>query len=361
MLLGLVALAVVAVYVVTGTDWGRERVRRKAESMIASMVHGNVKIGRLSGNLLIGMTVHDFSITDTSGAPFAAVESFTATYSIVSLLRKHVWIEDAVIVRPLVVLDRPPNGKWNWQWIIRRDTTKRSTPHKIAWGDWVRFSDAKVVNGQLIVRTPWKPSSGLNAAARDSVIREALAGKSRLMIQQVRGGFQKTVQLDSVNGTFPLLRLSEPGMKSRLLEVSSMTMNAYPFRQPGAIVRDLKGAFAFDNDSAWWKGAYVAMPRSKATGDGVYEFTSGDLTMSVHSDPASFVDMRWIYPRLPSDGRGAVDLELKWRGSVQDYLVRNADVTVGRAHGSGTIGVTLTDTVGIHDANVRGTRDCSSR
>jgi len=90
MMLGLALLAVVAVYVVTGTDWGRERVRRQAQSMITSMVHGNVKIGRPSGNLLTGMTVHDFSITDSSGAPFAAVESFTATYSIVSLLRKHV-------------------------------------------------------------------------------------------------------------------------------------------------------------------------------------------------------------------------------------------------------------------------------
>jgi len=105
MILGLALLAVVAVYVVTSTDWGRERVRRIGQSFIGSMVHGNVKIGRLSGNLLTGMTIHDFSITDSSGAPFATVESFTATYSIVSLLRKHVWIEDAVIVRPLIVLD----------------------------------------------------------------------------------------------------------------------------------------------------------------------------------------------------------------------------------------------------------------
>ena len=37
------------------------------------------------------------------------------------------------------------------------------------------------------------------------------------MIARVPGGFQKIVQLDSVNGTFPLLRLSEPGMKNRLL------------------------------------------------------------------------------------------------------------------------------------------------
>jgi translocation and assembly module TamB len=352
-MLGLALLAVVAVYVVTGTDWGRERVRRQAQSMIASMVHGNVKIGRLSGNLLTGMTVHDFSITDSSGAPFAAVESFTATYSVVSLLRKHIWIEDAVLVRPLIVLDRPPDGKWNWQRIIPRDTTKKSSSHQPTWGDWIRFSNAKVLNGQLIVRTPWKPSKGLRPAAQDSVIREALAGKSRLMIEQVRGGYQKIVQLDSVNGTFPMLRLAEPGMKTRMLTVSSTTMIAYPFRPPAAIVRDLKGAFAFTNDSAWWKGAYVAMPASKASGDGVYEFDSGDLTMSVHSAPASFADMRWIYPRLPADGRGSVDLELKWRGSVQDYLARNATITVGSARGSGSIGVTLGDTVSIHDTNLR--------
>ena len=155
MILGLVLLAVVAVYVVTSTDWGRERVRRIAQKGISSAVHGNVTIGRLSGNLLTGMTVHDFSITDSSGAPFVAVESFTATYSIVSLLRKHVWIEDAVIVRPLVVLDRPPDGKWNWQRIMRHDTTKKSSTTQPGWGDWIRFSDAKVVNGQLIVRSPW--------------------------------------------------------------------------------------------------------------------------------------------------------------------------------------------------------------
>ena len=70
MMLGLALLAVVAVYVVTGTDWGRERVRRQAQSMITSMVHGNVKIGRLSGNLLTGMTVHDFSITPSTTTAF---------------------------------------------------------------------------------------------------------------------------------------------------------------------------------------------------------------------------------------------------------------------------------------------------
>jgi len=352
-LFGLAALAVLAVYVVTGTDWGRERVRRYAQDALASVVHGNVQIGRLSGNLLMGMTAHNVAITDSAGQPFVAVESFSANYSVISLLQKRIWIANAELVRPLIVLDRPPNGRWNWQRIIPRDTTPKPASMQAGWGDWIRFTNARVVNGQLIVQTPWSPSGKLNARARDSVVREALAGKSRLRIVRVTGGFQKIVQLDSVTGAFPLLRLNEPGMKSRLLEVSTMTMKAFPFRPPPAIVRDLKGAFAFNNDSAWWKGAYVAMPASKATGDGVYAFDSGDLTMSVHSDPASFVDMRWIYPRLPANGRGSVDLKMKWRGAIQDYLVQRSDVTVGGAHGSGSVGVTFDDTLTIHDTNVR--------
>ena len=50
--------------------------------------------------------------------------------------------------------------------------------------------------------------------------------------------------------------------------------------------------------------------------------SSGDLTLSVHSDPASFADMRWVYPRLPADGRGKLDLEARsGSGAVQDYHV----------------------------------------
>src|SRR5262249_37862989 len=156
----LALLAAAAVFVLTGTDWGHERVRRIAQSTLGGIVHGKVKIGSVSGNLLTGITVHDVAITDSGGAPFVALASFKGNYSVVSLLRKHIWIQDAVLEKPLIVLDRPPNGQWNYQRIFPADTTPKPLKTAPSWGDWIRFSNAKVVGGQLIVRTPWKPSEG---------------------------------------------------------------------------------------------------------------------------------------------------------------------------------------------------------
>ena len=182
----------------------------------------------------------------------------------------------------MVVLDRPPGGKWNWQRIFRKTPHPSHRRQQAGWGDWIRFTNSTVIEGQLIVRSPWHARTILSAAARDSAERRALSGKDRLLVQRVPGGFQKVVHLDSVNARIPLLLLTEPGLDHPFAQLSSGSMLAFPFRPPAAIVRDVKGVVAFNNDSAWWKGAYAAMPRSKATGDGVYSFNSGDL----HSDAA---------------------------------------------------------------------------
>src|SRR3712207_1233295 len=96
---GLMTLAVVAVFVLTGTDWGRERVRRVIVSQLGSRAHGRVHLGRVSGNLLKGITFHNFVITDSSGAPFLAVERMSARYRILAFLKKRVALDDVMLVR----------------------------------------------------------------------------------------------------------------------------------------------------------------------------------------------------------------------------------------------------------------------
>lgn len=347
------AIAVLAVLVLSGTDWGRERVRRYAETSLGGAIHGRVRIGKLSGNLLMGLTAQGFAITDSAGNPFVSAERVQGDYSILSLLRKRIWIQNAMVTRPVVVLDRQPNGQWNWQRIFPKSTTPTPPSKQPTWGDWVSFTNSTIIDGQLIVRSPWHPRSTLRNAARDSAVRRALEGKERIVVEQVPGGFQKIVRIDSLSARAPILMIAEPGLDHQFVQLASASMKAFPFLPPAADVRDLKGVVAFNTDSAWWKNAYAALPRSKASGDGMYSFSTGDMHLKLHSDPAHFADLLWVYPRLPKNGYGKLDLKLSWVGALSDYQFTNADIWLDRAHAMGSFGITLNDSVAIHNTDVR--------
>ena len=68
-LLLLVVGVVATVFVLTNTDWGREQLRRRVVAALAGTVHGRFQVGRISGNLLKGITLHDVAIADSQPAP----------------------------------------------------------------------------------------------------------------------------------------------------------------------------------------------------------------------------------------------------------------------------------------------------
>lgn len=358
-LLGIVALAGIVVVVLTSTEWGHERVRRIALSQLQSRIHGKATIGKISGNLLSGLTIHDFAISDSTGEPFIAAQEVSARYALGALIGKKIWLQDVRLVRPLIVLDRPPGGKWNYQRIFVSDTTPQQQSTGPGFGSWIRFENVTVVDGDVIVRTPWSPGDKLTATARDSLIRDALAGHGRAMVVQAAhsyGGeppYQKVVELRALNASLPMLRLADPNEKNRYAQVASLQMTALPFRPPAAVVTDMKGNFNFNNDSLWWRGIRAAMPASRVSGDGSYAFSSGDMTLTIRGAPAALADLRWLYPRLPSEGGGSLDFAMKWKGGVQDYTARNADIAVGATTVKGDFGITMSDTFALHDTNLR--------
>ena len=199
-------------------------------------------------------------------------------------------------MRPLFVLDRPPGGKWNYQRIFVADTTQQVSTRP-GFGSWIRLENVTVVDGDLLVRTPWSPGDKLSPAARDSVIRDAMGGKTRAMVVQTAhayGGappYQKVVELRSLTASLPVLRLADPSYKNRYAEVASLQMTALPFRPPAAVVTDMRGNFQFDNDSLWWRGVRAAMPGSRVSGDGSYAFSSGDMSLTLRGAPAALADL----------------------------------------------------------------------
>jgi translocation and assembly module TamB len=352
-----IVLGATVLWIYSGTDWGHERMRVYAQNFLQKQAKGGrVHIGGITGNLLTGVEVHDFVITDTAGKPFIAVPRMTGTYGIGDLLQKRVWINNVVLERPLIVLDRGPISTWNWKRIFPRDTTPKPASRQNGWMDRLQFFEARVIDGTLVVRTPWRPSKRLNKAAADSAVRAALSGDSRLVVERVPGGYQKILRLQKVTAYLPVLRLSEPGYTYRLANIASLSMEAFPFRPPGAEVRAFTGLLPFNDDSVWWHDVRARLPDTYVRGDGTFGLSSGDLTMRAHATSTDFADMRWVYPRLPSDAKGTLDFDLKWREGMEQYIASNANVTVGPAHILGSLGVTFTDTVEIHHTNLRFTQ-----
>ncbi|HJQ19083.1 MAG TPA: translocation/assembly module TamB domain-containing protein [Gemmatimonadaceae bacterium] len=352
-LTGLIAFAFVAVLVLSGTDWGRERVRRFVIGQLQGFVHGQVTIGRISGNLLTGATIDAFAIRDSTGQPFVAAERVSARYSILQLITRKIDLRSVTLVRPLIVLDRPPGGKWNYQRIFPpSDTTKPQQVRRSGF-PWIVLHDLAVLEGHLIMRTPWKPDTTLSRAAQDSSIHEALGGGKRIMVVPVANGYQKIVELQSLTARAPLLRITQPGFHERLAQIATLHMVALPFRPPSAIVNDLIGNLRFNNDSVWWQDIAVRMPGSSLRGDGRYVFTTGDMTLAAHARPASFADFRFVFPRFPSEGGGTLDFAMEWRGTTQEYVVKNADVHTQGARLRGKFAISFADTLSIHDTDVR--------
>jgi hypothetical protein len=346
-------LAVVGLWIMTNTDFGRERSRRFVLGILQGQTHGIFKIDQLHGNLLSGATLTRVSITDSAGHPFLKADSVSLRYVLSNFLSSKLDFDDVVLYHPEVLVDRLPNGPWNYRilWPATPPPAPGDTSH--GWGSTVRLTNVTLINGFVTVRSPWSPREGLSARVRDSLLRATLSTNSRLYVVRAPGGYQKIVTIDRLNGKVPFLRWADPKYKTKYAQVASMSADVFPFRPPAAQVRALVGNFEFNDDSLWWKNASGRLPQTSLKADGVYNLNSGDMRLSLALSPAALADFAWLPIKVPHDGGGTLGMNIVWRGATQDYVMRHADLHTGGAHLTGDLGVTLTDTISYHDANVR--------
>ncbi|MES2522108.1 MAG: translocation/assembly module TamB domain-containing protein [Gemmatimonadota bacterium] len=348
-----VVLAVVAVFTLTNTDWGREQVRQRVVSALNGSAHGIVRVGRISGNMLRGLSLHDVAIADSAGAPFIALDSVRAGYGLRSLIGRKIELSDVALYRPVIVLDRQPGGLWNYERIFPGDTsTVEKDTTGVQFGDWLVFKDVRIAQGQITIRTPWQPDSALANTARDSAITVALNGDSRTTIKRVNNGFQQVQEFQRIDAKMPLLRIAHPEHPTRRIEIDSLRMLALAFAPPAADIRQLAGVVELDSDSVWFRQTTLALPASRASLDGRYSLESGDMSMRIAAEQLALNDVRFLYPELPEDGTASFGLALDWMNGTQRYIVDDLQLQTEGARASGDVGLTLGDTLHLHQTDV---------
>jgi hypothetical protein len=118
---------------ITQTQTFRERLRTAALTQLDSLVNGEVRIGRLNGDLITGFSIDSIAI-DVNDGPFLRIPRLDIAYNFFALPGKNIAIRKLTLTRPEVTFTRPRLGRWNLSDLLRRrpaDTTA-SKPF-----DWV--------------------------------------------------------------------------------------------------------------------------------------------------------------------------------------------------------------------------------
>jgi translocation and assembly module TamB len=346
-------LLLLVLLVLTGTDPGREQVRRFAVGQLNAALDGTVEIGRLEGNLLRRWRLVDVSVTDAQGRPFVAADTIATRFSLRSLLHRHIILHDVLLARATVILDQPPGEKWNFARILPEPDPDPTQP---GWGERVLFRDVTILRSRITIRSEWRPDEGLSPGERQRKIAEALDDGSRANIQRVTGGFQNVMDFRDIDARLSEVVLADPEVDRTVVDVAALRAIAQPYRPPVADVRDLAGRFHISGDSIWFPDVRARLPGSAITGRGVYHLATADLQLRLRGTPAAFEDLRWLYPQLPEEGGGDLRLSVDRRQTATRIVAEEMDVRVSEGTLAGDLRLMVGDTFRILPTDLRFSR-----
>lgn len=324
--LGLV-IAGIALYTVSNTGVGMERVRRYAIGWLTSRVDGTVRIGSFGGNgLLRGVTLRDFAIIDRRGRPFLRTDSLTIAYNWRTLVSGEIVIERATIYNPQIWFEQlPGDTMWNFQHVFpdRNRPGLPQPPRRL-----ILLHDVRIVNGAATVRLPFQKP----ADAR---------GELREVIDTVPGGIAKVMRFDSVFGDLSRVVWESPAEVGRLIDIHTLKGRGFVWHDPMHVV-GMRGTVTLRDSIVTFDVPEARLPSSRASLVGRVIMERGLNFFDVRVDSRSFVfrDLKWLYPRLPMDGGGSGVLHIQsQRPKGILWLATNARIAAPGTRVAGSFGV----------------------
>ncbi|MEP6732296.1 MAG: hypothetical protein ABJE10_16745 [bacterium] len=320
-------VGVLVVVVLANTPWGNERVRRILVSQANNRLTGTLTIGALRGNLLSGASLSNVTLLDSLNHPVFAARRVEIHYGLLAAINRRVVIHSIVLDTPVVVLDKRPGERWNFQTLVKPSTTPKDTTKKTPTPE---LSDITIRHGRFVYRRPWLPDSTLSAAKRDEAIAKALDTNARKRTVRVPGGYQRLLDYRNIDARLPAVRIAHDGQPTAV-EIGALAMLAEPYRPPAINVQSLVGTLYASKDSLWWHGAHMIMPGSKVSGDGKIGFHRSGFILDLVGAPVAFNDLRWLAPKVATSGGGNVHYRMRFVGDTAEYSISDADLKYGDA------------------------------
>ena len=306
LLLGVSASVAGLVLALVLTPPGRALLARNVELVLADVLRGDVRIGRITGSFLRDLHLERVEIRDTTGALFVQAAEADVRFRLPSILGKRYVFDRVVLVRPVVNLVRHASGRWNYEDVLKLGESK-SPPG--ARGDLIELHDVTLEDATVSLSYPW-PSKNLSPRQRDSVIAAARAVPGRL-VGMTRQGMSRMVVASGVTAHLRRLRISDPDRTKPVLIVVD-TLRA-DVSDPMVQIRDVEGVVEQRKDSLRLWLTRVKLPNTTATAEGTVTWPGGALLLDVRANATALAlaDVRFISPDLP-DMTGRATAIARW-------------------------------------------------
>jgi hypothetical protein len=296
----LCALLLIAVMVISYTQWGMDQARRIALNGLRSKVNGELEVARASGGgLLQGVVFHGVAITDTAtGKSFATVDSISVRYNGARLLLSwfgQVLLGPITLYRPQLTLAQlPGDSLWNFDRLFRTGAPGGGPATRL-----VRFDDATLVDGHIIVRRPYTDTAQGGMAER-FVLEDTPLGRVQVM------------DFQHVNAHILSFTLSQPGSGTREVRLDHLATRAHVLRTPVELT-DARGSVTIADSLIGIDIPELHFARSVAAVTGQLHRRAGGMTYDLRVDGKDLrlADLRWIDARLPEQGRAKFALHLE--------------------------------------------------
>ncbi|HEX7089616.1 MAG TPA: translocation/assembly module TamB domain-containing protein [Longimicrobiales bacterium] len=335
------AIAAIAVHVLTETQFGAERVRSFVVGQIEQRIQGEVRIGRIRpGGLLGGAAIEDFRLVGPRGEPFIRADSVRVRYDLGNLLAGRWIFRDVVLYAPAIVLERlPGDTAWNYEYAFADTTPDDDGP-----APFILIEDARIVDGTITVRTPWEPRPGEVVEPEDT---------ARLILQPAPRAFGpgtglvREVRFEDVDAVLPRVLWSSPIEEGRLFQVASLSTRGYLYEDP-FVLTGFRGTVTQRDSLVSIDARDLRLPDSRATGVG--RFINGDerdlYDLKIEGKEIAFRDLQWLYPDFPDEGGGTARIRiesLQPQGTL--WMIEDARIRAPSTEMAGSFGIVTGDTL----------------
>lgn len=344
-------LAALALTYVTRSDWGRGEILAFTLRTLGGRLNGTLVVDRLEGNVFTGARLYDVAILEADDDPLLTADSAYIEYDLPTFLGGDIVINQLVVYSARLELQRlPGDSLWNYQELLL-DTTRTEGAGP---GRATLLEELVVIGGDVRVRLPWEPDPELGPAAREEEIRLALDDTSRLMVEEVPGGYLRTILADLDTLALQRLLIAPDERGGTSLAVRAADGEVLLYDGPPLVLRGLRGELGLREGVLRYRAPRVALRGSVLESAGVVDLTGEEplYDVVVAGRDVELSDLQWLYPPIPDRGSLTASLWVETRPDgllilTRDFLAIAPDTRV-----YGDFGVLLGDTIRFVDVEL---------